>query len=108
MNYEREGSGKESARVEFVSYNFPEGKNEKQWENQDRLEVRKEYLQNTSMEIYSYNSLSEYNKPYIYFFKYIPAVATDNLNLFYSVCSLHVSAPTGHHQVKHNIIYIFI
>jgi hypothetical protein len=33
--------------------------------------------------------------------KHIPAIATDNLCLFYSVCSLHVSAPTGH-QLKHN------
>jgi hypothetical protein len=36
--------------------------------------------------------------------KYIPAIATDNLYLFYSVCSLHVSAPTGDLQVKHNNI----
>jgi hypothetical protein len=27
---------------------------------------------------------------------------------FYSVCSQHVSAPTGHPQVKYNIIYIYI
>jgi hypothetical protein len=27
--------------------------------------------------------------------KYIPAIATNNLYLFYSVCSLHVSAPTA-------------
>jgi hypothetical protein len=40
--------------------------------------------------------------------KYIPANATDNFYLFYSVCSLHVSAPTGHPQVKHNIMYIFM
>jgi hypothetical protein len=40
--------------------------------------------------------------------KYIPAIATDNLYLFYSVYSLHVSAPMGHPQVKHNIIYIFM
>jgi hypothetical protein len=36
--------------------------------------------------------------------KYIPSVTTDNFYLFYSVCSLHVSAPSGHLQVKHNII----
>jgi hypothetical protein len=40
--------------------------------------------------------------------KHIPKIATDNLYLFYSVCSLHVSAPTGHPQVKHNIICIFM
>jgi hypothetical protein len=40
---------------------------------------------------------------------YIPTIATDNLGLFYSVCSLHVSAPMGHLQVKHIIIiYIFM
>jgi hypothetical protein len=43
--------------------------------------------------------------------KYVPAIAIDNLHFisFYFVCSLHVSAPTGHPQVKHNnIIYIFM
>jgi hypothetical protein len=31
------------------------------------------------------------------------------ISLFYFVCSLHVSALTGHPQVKHtNIIYIFM
>jgi hypothetical protein len=40
--------------------------------------------------------------------KYALAIATDNLYLLYSVCSLHVSAPTGHLQEKHNNIYIFI
>jgi hypothetical protein len=37
---------------------------------------------------------------------YIPTIATDNLYFFYYVCSVHVSAPKGHPQVKHNIIYI--
>jgi hypothetical protein len=41
--------------------------------------------------------------------KYISTITTDNLYLFYSVCSLHVSAPTGHPQMKHNnIICIFM
>jgi hypothetical protein len=40
--------------------------------------------------------------------KYIPTIATDNLYLFYSVCSLHVSAPTGYPQANHNTIYIFM
>jgi hypothetical protein len=41
--------------------------------------------------------------------KHIPTIATDNHYLFYSVCSQHVSAPTGHPQVNHkNIIYIFM
>jgi hypothetical protein len=40
--------------------------------------------------------------------KYIPAIVTDNIYLFYSVYSVHVSAPSGHPLVEHNIIYIFM
>jgi hypothetical protein len=35
--------------------------------------------------------------------KYTPVIATDNIYLFYSIRSLHVSAPTGRLQVKDNI-----
>jgi hypothetical protein len=35
----------------------------------------------------------------------IPAIATENLLvLLFSLCSQHVSAPTGHLQVKYNYI----
>jgi hypothetical protein len=39
--------------------------------------------------------------------KYMSAITTDNLYFFYSVCSLHVSAPTGHPQVKQHYLYIY-
>jgi hypothetical protein len=30
------------------------------------------------------------------------------ISLLYSVCSLHVSAPKGHPQAQHDIIYVFM
>jgi hypothetical protein len=60
MNDEQEENGKEAVCdiMELVSCNFPEGKKETNGKlSQDRQEVRKEYLQNTSMESYISNSL---------------------------------------------------
>jgi hypothetical protein len=63
--------------------------------------------------IMTYIRLSRESKPHTgYISVYFPNMYPQSqliISLFYSVGSLHVSAPTGHPQVKHNnIIYIFM
>jgi hypothetical protein len=41
-------------------------------------------------------------------FRHIPAIATENLLMYFSLSSQHVSAPLDHPQVKHNLLLMYL